>query len=190
MRITHLLIIAILLFGLTGCDLFSTRDPESPVSGRNTWETPRIPMDVLDNMRAALIERDAVNYLRSFSSTLFHFEADAVALSRDPALAGWDYADESQHINRLFSEGTLSGDSMLSVIFTTPEVTMIGDSAQIHSLYELAAGVALSGVPHRFAGTADFTLRVGGDGYWQIERWRDTRTEDEATWSDFKSLVR
>ena len=34
------------------------------------------------------------------------------------------------------------------------------------------------------------TLRVGGDGYWQIERWRDTRTEDEATWSDFKSLVR
>jgi hypothetical protein len=180
----------VLLTTAAGCDLFSTRDAETPDSGRNTWETPREPADVLDNMRAALSERDAVNYVRSFESSSFRFEADPVALSRDPSLADWGYDDESQHISRLLSEGTLPPDSVLSLVFVAPDVTILGDSAVIRAGYELAAGVALAGVPHHAAGTADFNLRIGGDGYWQIHYWRDTRTEDEATWSDFKSLVR
>jgi hypothetical protein len=69
-------------------------------------------------------------------------------------------------------------------------VTILGDSALIHAGYELTAGVVLAGVPHRVSGTADFRLRIGEGAYWQIYYWRDTRTEDEATWSDFKSLVR
>jgi len=186
----HVCAAAVLLAAAAGCDLFSTRDAEAPDSGRNTWVTPREPADVLDNMRAAISERDAVNYLRSFESSLFQFEADPVALSRDPSLADWGYDDESQHISRLFSEGTLPRDSILALFFAAPDVTLLGDSAVIHTGYELTAGVALAGVPHHVAGTADFRLRVGGEGYWQIHYWRDTRTEDEATWSDFKSLVR
>jgi hypothetical protein len=174
----------------TGCGLFSTRNAEAPDTGRNTWETPREPADVLDNMRAAFIERDAVNYLRSFESSSFRFEADPVALSRDPSLADWGYEQESQHISRLFSEGTLPRDSLVSLVFTAPDVTFLGDSALIRAGYDLTAGVALAGVPHHVAGTADFNLRIGGEGYWQIHYWRDTRTEDQATWSDFKSLVR
>jgi hypothetical protein len=182
--------VAALLMTAAGCDLFSTRDAESPDGGRNTWQTPRQPADVLDNMRAALSERDAVNYLRSFESSSFRFEADPVALSHDPFLAEWGYDEESQHISRLLSEGTLPQDSILSLVFLAPEVTMLGDSAIIRTGYELEAGVALAGVPHRVAGTADFRLRIGGGSYWQIHYWQDTRTEDEATWSDFKSLVR
>jgi hypothetical protein len=178
------------LLTAAGCDLFNTRDAETPDSGRNTWQTPREPADVLVNLRAALIERDAVNYLRSFESSSFQFEADPVALSRDPSLADWGYDEESQHITRLFSEGTLPRDSLISLLFVAPDVTILGDSALIRTGYELEAGVALAGVPHHVAGTADFRLRVGGEDYWQIHYWRDTRTEDEATWSDFKSLVR
>lgn len=180
----------VLVACVAGCSLFSTRDAESPDSGKNTWETPREPADVLTNMRAALIERDAVNYLRSFDEATFRFEADPVALSRDPSLADWGYDEESQHVTRLFSEGTLPPDSLLSLVFVAPEITILGDSAQIRARYEFVAEVALTGVPHQMAGTADFTLRIGGAGYWQIDYWRDLRTEDAATWSDFKSLVR
>lgn len=175
---------------VSGCDLFSTRDPEPPDSGRNTWITPREPSDVLDNMRAAMLERDAVNYMRSFDNAQFVFEADPVALSHDPSMAGWGYPEESQHIARLFSEGTLPLDSILSAIFITSDVTILGDSAEISARYELTAGVALSGVPQHMAGTANFSLYIGGEGYWQINRWKDSRTENEATWSDLKSLVR
>lgn len=181
--------LGILLFA-GGCDLFTTRDPEPPSSGRGSWQTPRVPLDVLDNLANALSERDAVNYLRSFDSDSFMFEADPVALSEDPTLAGWDYGEESRHASRLFSAGTLPADSALTAIFLAPQETILGDSAVILTGYELAAGVALTGVPRRMAGTADFRLRMGGEGYWQIFRWRDTRTEGQSTWSDFKSVVR
>ena len=170
--------------------MFSTRNPQAPDTGRNTWETPRVPDDVLTNMRSALFERDAVNYLRSFDPAHFLFIADAVTVQRDPSVANWSYESESQHISRLFSAGTLPTDSILIVAFTTPTETILGDSAEVRVDYDLNAGVALAGVPHHCGGTADFFMRVGTEGYWQIYRWQDTRTQDLSTWSDFKSLVR
>jgi len=175
---------------IAGCDLFRTRDAEPPDSGRGSWETPRVPMDVLDNMSSALFERNTVNYLRSFGVEAFVFEADPVALARDATLGDWTYDDESQHAAKLFSEGTLPSDSLFYVVFAGAEETILGDSAEIHVDYDLTAGVALAGVPHRVAGRADFYLQMGREGYWQITRWRDNRTEDVSTWSDFKSLVR
>jgi hypothetical protein len=189
-RWTYIVITAVLVACLAGCDLFSTRDPETPDSGRNTWKTPVEPIDVLTNMQAALFERDAVNYMRSFDDSTFHFEADPVALSRDQSLADWGYDEESQHIARLFSEGTLPAESLLSVVFIAPEIVPVGTGWQILTRYEFVADIALTGVPHQMAGTADFSIHVGGAGYLQIDYWRDLRTEDAATWSDFKSLVR
>jgi hypothetical protein len=105
-------------------------------------------------------------------------------------LADWDYDKEISHIASLLSQGTLPADSALLLVFTSRTETFLGDSAEITTRYELAAGVALAGVPHRMAGTADFVLGMGSEGYWQIRRWRDSRTEDENTWSDLKSLVK
>ena len=189
---TRLLIIVSFLLVLLacGCGLFSTRNPQAPDTGRNTWDTPRVPMDVLTNLRSALFERDAVNYLRSFDPQHFQFVADQVTLARDPSLAGWDYDMESQHISKLFSTGTLPADSIAIVVFTSPSETDLGDSAEVRVQYDLTAGVALAGVPHHVAGTADFFFRMGTEGYWQVYRWQDSRTQEVSTWSDFKSLVR
>ncbi len=175
---------------LSGCGLFSTRPAEEPDAGRRSWETPRVPRDVLTNLSNALFERDAVNYLRSFDPANFVFEADNIALANDPSLAPWIYEDESSHITSLLSEGTLPRDSLLFVIFTSPTETVLHDSAEIVTPYDLTAGVALSGAPHQMAGTVHFYLRMGSEGYWQIYRWSDARTQEQNTWSDLKSLVR
>lgn len=175
---------------LTGCGLFSTRSAEEPDAGRSSWETPRVPQDVLINMSNALFERNSVNYLRSFHPENFSFEADNVALANDPTLAPWYYEHESSHITSLMNEGTLPRDSLLFVIFISPEETILQDSAEILTPYELTAGVAISGAPRRMAGTAHFYLRMGNEGYWQIYRWADNRTQEQNTWSDLKSVVR
>jgi hypothetical protein len=188
--VKRIAVIGALALLLTGCSIFSTRSAESPETGRNTWNTPREPTDVLSNMSSALFERDAINYLKSFDPDVYSFEADQVTIARDPTVSPWNYEMESQHISRLLNTGTLRADSILSVVFTATDQTILSDSAQIRTRYELNAGVSLSGVPHVVAGTADFYLRMGSEGYWQIYRWRDTRTEDQSTWSDFKSLVR
>ena len=176
---------------LPGCGLFSTRPAEEPnEGGRNSWETPRVPSDALTNMSNALFERDAENYLRSFDPESFSFEADNVALANDPSLAPWVYEDESSHITSLLNEGTLPPDSLLFVVFTSPTETVLHDSAEVLTPYDLTAGVALTGAPRRMAGTAHFYLRMGDEGYWQIYRWSDSRTQEQDTWSDLRSLVR
>jgi hypothetical protein len=184
----------VLVMGLSiivsGCDLFRTRSAESPDTGRHTWNTPRVPGDVLDNLTSAIFERDAVNYLRAFDEQTFSYEADAVALAHDPSLAPWTYNTESRHVTRFFSEGTVPRDSVLVCVYGTPQETLLGDSAVVRVHYDLTAGIALTGAPHRMAGTADYYMRVGREGYWQVYLWKDSRTEEQSTWSDLKSLVR
>ena len=173
-----------------GCGLFSTRSAEAPDADRQLCEPPREPKDVLVNMSNALFSRDAVCYLQSFDATDFTFEADNVALANDPTLAPWYYEQEVGHITSLLNEGSLPPDSLLFVIFTSPMQTILHDSAEVLTPYELTAGIAISGAPRRMAGTAHFYLRMGSDGYWQIYRWVDSRTQEQNTWSDLKSLVR
>ena len=181
---------AVLCAAAAGCDLFTTRDAEPPDSARNTWITPREPRDVLDNLSSAIFERSAVNYMRSFDAQDFRFEADPVALSRDPSLAEWGYDEENGHARALFSEGVVPRDSGLYAVFTVTEETLLGDSSEVYAHYELRAGTALTGAPQAMAGTAYLLLRRGSESYWQIYRWRDLRTEEQSTWSDLKSLVR
>ncbi|MBU0690447.1 hypothetical protein KKH18_01420, partial [bacterium] len=174
---------------IVGCDLFNTRDPEPPNTGRGSWEVPRVPQDVLTNLSRAFLEQNAVNYLLSFEQEVFEFIADPEALQQNPSLAGWNYQSEATHINRLLSVGTLPIDSAVSVVFLNSEQTTLGDSAEIIADYSLQAEIALEGAPGPMAGTAYFYLRIGEAGYWEIYRWQDQRTEEKSTWSDIKSLV-
>jgi hypothetical protein len=186
---TARLIVIAAVLTLSGCDLFSTRDPESPNAGQTAWDIPRIPEDVLANMRESFAGRNAANYLLSFDSEMFQYEADPEALQQNSSLADWSYQDESDHINRLFSEGTLPRDSAASVIFLTVQPTTLGDSAEVIADYSLTTEVALSGSPGPMAGRAHFFMHIGEAGYWTIYYWRDQRTEEQSTWSDLKSLV-
>ncbi len=188
LRLTGLLL-PLLALGLAGCDLFSTRDAEAPDTNRHQWEVPVEARDVLRNMADALSQHDAVNYLRSFSPDSFAFEADAVALSLYPSLQDWDYSAESQMASQLFSSGVLPADSVLAVVFSDVVEDPAADSTLVRAAYNLAAHVAVSGVPREPAGTAEFVMRKGRDSYWQIYRWRDLRAGEQPSWSEFKSLV-
>jgi len=149
-----------------------------------------VPQDVMRNMTLALAERNAVDYLRSIHSDTFAFIPDAVALSNYPELEGWGVAEETRHITQLLSGGVLPADSILAVIFENLEQTELSDSAYLREKYTLLAGVTVPGVAHQMAGTAEFYLKMGPEGYWVIERWVDRRTEGQPTWSDLKALVR
>lgn len=177
------LIIALLI----GCDLFRTREAEPPESGRSTWETPRVPQDVLNNLASALFERNVVNYMLAFDSARFTFEADFAAQARDPTLRDWTYEDEYAHVTRLQRE--LPKNSHPLLLFTNSQETILGDSAQIRIRYSLAIEDTVDVIPDSMAGVADFTLHISRSGYWQIFRWKDNRTEEQSTWSDLKSAL-
>ncbi len=175
---------------VAGCDLFTTREAQTPDTGRSSWDVPRVPGDVLRNITVALAERNAVDYMRSVHPDTFAFVADAVTLSNHPELASWGVAEESHHITQLLSGGVLPRDSILAVIFEDVEQTELSDSAYLRENYTLLAGVTVPGVAHQMVGTAEFYLKTGPDGYWVIERWVDSRTEGQPTWSELKAAVR
>lgn len=185
MRRFRLIVYGLLLLLIAGCNLFTTRDPEPPESGSNIINLPRTPQDVLDNLTAAMNNRDDVFYMASFSSDSFRFEPDAVTLARESWMATWGYEQERQHISGLINTGTQPGAVALAVLLTTLSVDEPVDSTTIRVHYDITADVS----PNRFSGTADFVLRMGSAGYWQIYRWRDFRTDEQSTWSDLKSLV-
>ncbi|MBM3324878.1 MAG: hypothetical protein FJY66_04345 [Calditrichaeota bacterium] len=177
-------------FLLAGCDLFTTREAETPDMGQSSWDIPRVPRDVLRNMTLALAERNAVDYLRSIRSDTFVFVPDAVTLSNHPELADWGLDEETRHITQLLSGGVLPRDSVLAVVFEELERTELSDSAFLRESYTLLAGVTVPGVAHQMVGIAEFYLKIGQDGYWVIEQWVDNRIEGQPTWSELKTVVR
>lgn len=177
------------LLMLTGCELFQTRDPEDPDGARGSWEVPISPEDVLTNMSLAMFERNAANYMRSFPQDSFEFMADPSVLQVQPNMADWDRNDEQAHINSLFGEGILPRDSIAFVVFSAVEQTLLGDTAHVTAHYELTAQVAIAGAPGPMAGEAQFSMKIGDQGYWEIRRWSDRRTDELASWSELKALV-
>lgn len=174
---------------ITGCELFSTRSPEVPEGSRSNWVTPLESTDVLTNLSTALFERNASNYMRSFAPDSFLFVADPQVQLQQPEMASWSYSDEQQYIDRLFGEGVLPQDSIAFVLFTAIASNLGVDTAQITAHYSLTAQVALSGAPGAMEGEAEFSLRIGDQGYWEIVRWTDRRTEELSSWSELKALL-
>ena len=185
--LTGLLLLALVL---TGCDLFSTRDAESPEEGAPPMGGAgrgRRRARAISRMRSCSTTR--LTTCAPSARTVLIFEADAVALSLYPALQGWDFTAESQMASQLFSSGVLPADCLLVVVFAARNEEAYTDSTLIRADYNLTAHVAVSGVPREMTGTAEFVLRKGRESYWQIYRWRDFRAGEQPSWSEFKSLV-
>jgi hypothetical protein len=141
MRVT----VTLLCVLLVGCELFQTRDPEEPEGARGSWEVPISPEDVLTNLSLAMFERNAANYMRAFPQDSFTFSADPIVVQQQPGMAVWERANEQAHINSLLGEGVLPGDSVLFVIFSAVQQTLLGDTAHITAHYDLTAQVAIAG---------------------------------------------
>ena len=189
--IWRLVLTGVVVCLLNGCDLFSTRDAEDPVTGRSTWSVPLEPQDVMLNITRAFVDLNSVDYMLSISSDSFSFIPDAVALSNHPELEGWSLMQESYHITHLFEGDILSQDTVLSVQFE--DIVLIespGPDSEYWQAKYTISGVTVPGVARQLSGTAEFHLVVESEGYWVIRRWEDRRTEGEETWSDLKARVR
>lgn len=130
----------LVLVGLLGCDLFTPREPEAPVAESGTFLQPDTPERVVENLQAAIAERNAGNYVRSLAED-FAFVPTASAQSRDPALwAGWNRAREEQYFTAMVAAVTPSA---------TPQLQLSNQTASFESesRYVLEATYRLT-VPH------------------------------------------
>ncbi len=175
----------LLVVGLVGCDLFATRKPEAPVTEKGTFLQPDTPERVVENLRAAIAERNVGNYVRSLAED-FAFAPTASAQSRDPALwAGWDRAREEQYCTAMMAAVTPSA---------TPQLQLSDQTARFESesRYVLEATYRLT-VPHTrpdaptiVEGRLIWEITQQPNGLWALARWTDRQQDQTPSWSDLK----
>ena len=188
-----LAIISFIVVLACGCELFTTREPESPTgSSSSGWQFPRNPRTVLENLSNSIGRRSSVDYLRTFSSE--EAEENGFIFIPDPKTInnhlghfdGWGVERERKYAEALFNPGVLPLDSISSLSYEVDFETVIGDSADISAIYGLHLGISdvLENAPHRMEGRMDFKLVRGTDGEWIVKRWKDYRIAGEPCWSD------
>ncbi|ACY47611.1 hypothetical protein [Rhodothermus marinus] len=175
----------LVLVGLLGCDLFTPREPEAPVAESGTFLQPDTPERVVENLQAAIAERNAGNYVRSLAED-FAFVPTASAQSRDPALwAGWNRAREEQYFTAMVAAVTPSA---------TPQLQLSNQTASFESesRYVLEATYRLT-VPHTrpdaptiVEGRLVWEIVQQPSGLWALSRWTDRQQGETPSWSDLK----
>lgn len=173
---------------------FATREAEPPTKGSTSWQLPTDPMIVLQNMKAAIKEKNVENYMKCLvdSVNLFHFTPDQYQASTNTGIfEQWSLAHEQSYINKAFT--SIPGDSSRSLNFSNIQKNEFPDSALIRADYEIALHhILASAYPTIGKGQVDFVL-TRRYGYWMIRRWKDfeTKVDSAATrvpsWSTIKA---
>ena len=176
----------------SGCDWFTTREPEEPTGGSKVeWEFPSSPRIVVDNLEVSVGQQSVRNYMLTFSAedgenVEFTFIPDPQTEANNPAkFESWSLEQERNHVTSLFEK--LPEDSLVLFIDRNWELVVLGDSADLSAEYELNIGQVGDIASRLMAGYLDFALKRSKDGGWYVTHWQDKRTIEPYCWSDLKA---
>lgn len=179
-----------LLIAVTGCELFSTRDPASPLTNSSTFIPATSADIVIQNLKSAIAEKNTVNYLRCLVDTLnssrtFQFIPTAASAGRYAAtFASWSMASEQAYFSSLVAHTQPSAASVLALNGTF--TVLASDSAIYDGDYQCTFQHGVSGVPESVRGNLQFIIGVDKNSTWGITRWIDHPIGSEPSWSELK----
>ncbi len=182
---------------LSGCGLFSTREPESPVAGGQSFTPPTMPSLVIENLKNAVKEKNAENFTLCLADTargdyhFYRFEPAAEVAARYATLfSSWGVTAERQAFISLMSKIPADVPPSLAIsggyfdVITQDSAVYIGD-------YLLVVNHSATAIPKRGTGVMRLTIAPNSGGQWSIIRWSDANSAvaDKAatTWSTFKA---
>lgn len=174
------------------CNIFETRDPQSPSQISSNYIPPTEPALVFTNMVNAVRDLNSLNYLKSFadSSTAgrsFDFEPTSQAKLRyGGVFLNWSKQTEQQYFENMKSK-IASGTSVTLTFDVLTAQSLQSDSAQYEATYRLTVPHTVAGVSTQAKGKAQFFLIADRSRNWVIWRWVDLSTNPtDFTWSDLK----
>jgi len=189
MKIFVLPITLLLLAGSSGCDIFQTRDPQSPTQSNSTFNPPINAEIVLSNLQYAIQEDNTDNYIRCFSVTPsrpYDFIASQEARANYPGLFNqWSLESERRYFQNL---GTPANGAP-SLIFSNQQTLTVSSDSVIYNMnYQLFFPHRRSNVPHLVQGNMQLYLGTDDQHRWAIYRWQDLKTSSDSTWSYWKAI--
>ncbi len=184
------LIFIMLLFSAISCDIFETRDAETPDQSRSNYLPATSPEILIQNLINSFADKDVVNYQNTFVTDLsnrdFTFVPSSTALSRFQNLwPTWNIDDEVQYFNNMKTSVPDELPVSISKLSLSPEsFSIFGDSLKYNSEYFIS-------VPQRnsesliFQGSLELSM-INVRTVWMVYFWKDNAIEDNPSWSDLK----
>lgn len=170
---------------LSGCSLFSTREPEPPATESGTFAQPDAPEQVIENISNAIAELNTLNYRRSLSEQLI-FRPTATAEARDAIWTGWGRAEEEQYFNTLVAAAAASDGHAL--VLNDQSLTVVDVARfQLDATYILSVNHRRPDASTQVQGRLIWQIVQRADGLWELAEWTDQELAGTATWSDLKA---
>jgi len=183
------LIFIMLLFSAFSCDIFETRDAESPDRSRSNYLPATSPEILIQNIIDSFADKDVVNYQNSFvtglSNRVFTFVPSSTALSRFQNLwPTWNIDDEVQYFNNTKTSVPDELPISLSLSKSPESFSIFGDSLKYNSEYFISVPQRNS-EPLIFQGNLELSM-INVSTVWLVYFWKDNAVEDNPSWSDLK----
>lgn len=184
----------ILVFSLllASCDMFTSRDPESPVAPRTDYTAASTPEILMDNFRNSFKDRITENYLvcfvdSSFTSRKYSYTASAGSVLTYPHLLYWNLQAERQYFVNLVN--ALQSESAISLTYSNLTVNYYSDSASVSAAYSLSVPFKDESRPKYYQGSLKFTLVRDQRLQWAISYWQDIKDQKYPSWSELKGSL-
>ncbi len=180
--------IAILLF-ISGCDIFQTREPEKPITGRSSYTFPATPELVVQNIANSLKEKNLQDYMSCFvdsaySQKSYRFIATPGATARYSFFSKWTLKSEESYFNNVISK--LSSTEIIDISITKVTAEAISaDSVQYIWQYSLQIP-RKNASAMKYDGQMRFTMIPDNRSAWVISTWDDIKADNGSGWSDLK----
>ena len=184
--------LAFSLFIFQSCDLFTTRDAETPDQGRSNYQPPVQPSLVIENLKNSMSDKNIQNYMTCFVDSLFGkqkfvFSASSEAAANYPVFAqGWTLGDEQRYITNVFNK--IPTDYPISLSFTDESYSNLSADSLIYSAtYFLNLPVSIGeSIATNYSGVLQFNMLRDSRSLWVIYYWKDSQSQSLPSWSNLK----
>lgn len=178
------------MISVIGCDIFETRDAESPDQVRSNYQTPSERSILIQNLIYSFSDKNANNYSKTFSDPnltgkYFAFIPSSAAL-RFQIWENWNLVDETQYFNNLINN--VPSTLPINLSFNNENFgSVIADSSTYTAEYTMV-------VPQQnnesliFEGNLKFNMFRDAGGVWSIYFWEDNSVEGSISWSELKGI--
>jgi hypothetical protein len=177
---------------ISGCDLFTTRTPETPVTAATNSIPATSPDMLFSNLQSAVNGKILDNYMTCFVDSAFlkkrfKFTASPGSSSQFPVLTTWNLDDEKQYF-RNQNAIAASGNSV-NLTISNQLNTQLGDSAVYQFDYSLSLLASDQTISGNYQGTAQFKIFLDSRNQWVIVQWDDSKINNSSSWSDLKGRL-
>jgi len=189
--------ILLLFLLLSGCDLFSPREPEPPLdtSDPYAWKPPTSPEIVLENLSNSFPAHKPNYFLDVLShdpagSAAFIFLPDpGVASSQPGVFTVWGYTEEESFVAKLFQ--ALNSEGLQRLSWELDQLSPIDDHYEISADYRISLSYSANEtqLPALLGGQAILTLIQNTDLLYEVSKWQDLKSDTLSCWTDLKTLV-